>query len=60
MKCGKCGNELLENQKFCKSCGYSLKLSEEDRKDEIETWIKAIIGLIIYFLIIYVSIKGGI
>ena len=42
-KCGKCGNELKENTKFCTSCGGNASL--DDKKARVmgqeKTWVKA-------------------
>lgn len=67
MYCTKCGNKLLENEKFCSKCGHEVRQeaeSDNDLNKELDIDKRAKLGLlvlilgILVFLLIFFSIKS--
>ena len=56
MKCPKCGNDILENDKFCNNCGYDLTIKEEkyeNNNNSLYTIIFIISGVILICSLIF-------
>lgn len=56
MKCPKCENDILENDKFCNNCGYDLTIKEEkyeNNNNSLYTIIFIISGVILICSLIF-------
>lgn len=62
MNCPNCGNDVIENQKFCTKCGYSVNFNKifEHENLEIQVLTKcAVIAVVIAIIITFVKLTGG-
>lgn len=56
MKCGNCGNEVKETEKFCPSCGSDLKQGEAKKSRASSTRSKKPMFILFFVLLVLVSI----